>query len=112
MPEVRTKPAWGYPRSSPLPARLRGAFRGYEILCPPPPTGGTVLVEMLNILEDFDLRAQGRWSPATVHLMIEAMRLAHFDRACYLADPQFIRVSEFLVDKTYARSSTRSWTWC
>lgn len=82
---------------------LRGSFRGYEILCPPAPTGGTVLVEMLNILENFDLRAQGRWSPETIHLMIEAMRLAYFDRACYLADPQFVRVPELLVDKAYAR---------
>jgi len=89
-------------------APLRGSFRGYEILCPPPPTGGTVLVEMLNILENFDLRAQGRWSPATIHLMIEAMRLAYFDRACYLADPQFVRVPEFLVDKAYARRLAES----
>lgn len=87
---------------------LRGSFRGHEILCPPPPTGGTVLVEMLNILENFDLRSQGRWSPQTIHLMIEAMRLAYFDRACYLADPQFVRVPEFLVDKAYARRLAES----
>jgi len=89
-------------------APLRGTFRGYEILCPSPAIGGTVLVEMLNILENFDLRAQGRWSPATIHLMIEAMRLAYFDRACYLADPQFVRVPDFLVDKTYARRLAES----
>lgn len=87
---------------------LRGSFRGHEILCPPPPTGGTVLVEMLNILENFDLRSQGRWSPETIHLMVEAMRLAYFDRACYLADPQFVRVPEFLVAKAYARRLAES----
>ncbi len=87
---------------------LQGSFRGYEILCPPAPSGGVVLVEMLNILENFDLRAQGRWSPATIHLMIEAMRLAYFDRACYLADPQFVRIPEFLVDKAYARRLAES----
>ncbi len=89
-------------------APLRGSYRGHEILCPPPPTGGTVLVEMLNILENFDLRSQGRWSPETIHLMIEAMRLAYFDRACYLADPGFVRVPEFLVDKAYARRLAES----
>ncbi|NLF71945.1 MAG: gamma-glutamyltransferase [Candidatus Anammoximicrobium sp.] len=87
---------------------LRGTFRGYEILCPPPATGGTVLVEMLNILENFDLQAQGRWAPETVHLIIEAMRLAYFDRACYLADPQFVPVPEFLVGKAYARRLAQS----
>ncbi len=82
---------------------LRGTFRGYEILCPPPPSGGVVLVEMLNLLENFDLRAAGRWSPETMHWMIEAMRLAYFDRACYLADPAFVAVPHYLVDKQYAR---------
>ena len=82
---------------------LRGTYRGHEILCPPAPSGGPVLVEMLNILENFDLRAQGRWSPQTMHWMIEAMRLAYFDRASYLADPAFVELPERLVGKPYAR---------
>ncbi len=86
---------------------LRGTFRGYEILCPPAPSGGMVLVEMLNILEQFDLRAQGRWSPRTMHLIIEAMRLAYFDRACHLADPAFVEVPESLVSKEYARQQAQ-----
>jgi len=84
-------------------APLRGTFRGYEILCPPAPSGGMVLVEILNVLENFDLRGQGRWAPETLHWMIEAMRLAYFDRACYLADPAFVTVPESLVSKEYAR---------
>ena len=86
---------------------LRGTFRGYEILCPPAPSGGMVLVEMLNILENFDLRVQGRWSAQTMHWMIEAMRLAYFDRACYLADPAFATIPEHLVSKDYARQSSQ-----
>lgn len=77
-------------------------FRGHDIYCPPAPTGGIVLVQMLNVLENFDLAAQGRWSARTNHLIIEAMRLAYFDRACYLADPDFVRVPERLTSKEYA----------
>src|SRR5262249_43302120 len=55
-------------------APIHGTFRGHDVYAPPPPSsGGTCLVEMLNILENFDLKKQGRWSPATLHLMIEAM---------------------------------------
>lgn len=82
---------------------LRGTFRGYEMLVPPAPSGGVVLVEMLNILENFELRAWGRWSPQTIHCMVESMRLAYFDRACYLADPAFVDIPEHLVSKDYAR---------
>lgn len=82
---------------------LRGTFRGYEILVPPAPSGGVVLVEMLNILENFELRAWGRWSPQTLHCLCEAMRLAYFDRACYLADPAFVDIPVHLISKDYAR---------
>lgn len=87
---------------------LRGSFRGYEILCPPPPSGGPVLVQMLNVLENFDLRAQGRWSPQTLHWLIETMRLAYFDRACYLADPAFVEIPQQLTSKEYARELART----
>ena len=66
---------------------VRGTYRGFEIVSTPPSSsGGTALVEMLNVLENFDLRALGRWSPGTSHLMVEAMRRAYRDRACYLGD--------------------------
>jgi gamma-glutamyltranspeptidase/glutathione hydrolase len=58
---------------------------------------------MLNILENFDLRRHGRWSPETLHLMIEAMRRAYCDRARFLGDPDFVAFPEHLTGKEYAR---------
>jgi gamma-glutamyltranspeptidase/glutathione hydrolase len=84
-------------------APVHGRYRGYDIYGPPPPSsGGTCLVEMLNILENFDLRKHGRWSPQTLHLMIEAMRRAYRDRARYLGDPAFVEIPAFLTSKDYA----------
>jgi gamma-glutamyltranspeptidase/glutathione hydrolase len=69
---------------------IRGSYRGYEILSmPPPSSGGVVLVEMLNILEGYDLRSEGFGSARTIHRMVEAMRRAYSDRAHYLGDPDF-----------------------
>ena len=69
---------------------IRGTYRGYEILSmPPPSSGGTTLVEMLNILEGFDIAAAGFGSAVNVHRMAEAMRRAYADRALYLGDPDF-----------------------
>ena len=51
---------------------------------------------MLNILENFDLKKHGRWSPETLHLMTEAMRRAYCDRARYLGDPDFIKIPPHL----------------
>jgi gamma-glutamyltranspeptidase/glutathione hydrolase len=59
---------------------------------------------MLNILENFDLRKQGRWSPETMHQMIESMRRAYRDRARYLGDPAFTKVPAVLTTKDYART--------
>ncbi|GIW80633.1 MAG: hypothetical protein KatS3mg105_2440 [Gemmatales bacterium] len=70
---------------------------------PPPSSGGICLVEMLNILENFDLQKHGRWSPETLHLMIEAMRRAYCDRARYLGDPAFTKIPGHLITKDYAR---------
>lgn len=82
---------------------LRGSYRGHEILAvPPSSSGGTTLIEMLNILENFDLAARDRWSPDTLHLIIEAARRAYRDRACYLGDPAFNDIPGKLLDKGYA----------
>jgi gamma-glutamyltranspeptidase/glutathione hydrolase len=83
---------------------IHGTYRGYDVYAPPPPSsGGICLVEMLNILENFDLRDQGRWSPETLHVMIEAMRRAYCDRVRFLGDPDFVDMPSRLVTKEYAR---------
>jgi gamma-glutamyltranspeptidase/glutathione hydrolase len=88
---------------------IHGTFRSYDVYAPPPPSsGGTCLVEMLNILENFDLKKQGRWSPATLHLMIESMRRAYCDRAKYLGDPGFTKIPAHLTSKDYARKLAES----
>jgi gamma-glutamyltranspeptidase/glutathione hydrolase len=87
---------------------VHGTYRGYDVYSSPPSSsGGTCLVEMLNILENFDLRKQGRWSPDTLHVMIEAMRRAYRDRAAYLGDPAFVKIPPRLLDKEYAKELAR-----
>ncbi len=83
---------------------IRGQYRGYDIISmPPPSSGGVALVEMLNILESFDLSQHGPTDPATVHLMIEAMRQGYLDRATFLGDPDFVDVPvDRLTSKDYA----------
>jgi gamma-glutamyltranspeptidase / glutathione hydrolase len=82
---------------------IHGTYRGFDVYAPPPPSsGGICLVEMLNILENYDLRAQGRWSPETLHVMIEAMRRAFCDRARFLGDPDFVTIPGRFTTKEYA----------
>ena len=83
---------------------LRSTYRGYEILSmPPPSSGGAVLMEMLNILEGYDLAALNPLASEKYHLMIEAMRRAYADRAEYMGDPDFVSVpTAQLIDKAYA----------
>jgi gamma-glutamyltranspeptidase / glutathione hydrolase len=67
-----------------------GNYRGYEIISmPPPSSGGIALVQMLNILEEVDLKRSGFGSAETVHWMVESMRRAFADRARHLGDPDF-----------------------
>jgi len=83
---------------------VTGTYRGYQVYSmPPPSSGGTILIEMLNILEGFDLGAQERFAPETLHLIAEAMKFAYYDRACYLGDPDFGDIpSDRLLSKEYA----------
>jgi gamma-glutamyltranspeptidase/glutathione hydrolase len=85
-------------------APVRGNYRGYEIISmPPPSSGGAVLVQMLNILEGFDLQKLEANSSDRYHLMAEAMRRAFADRAEYMGDTDFVKVPiPGLIDKAYA----------
>jgi gamma-glutamyltranspeptidase / glutathione hydrolase len=82
---------------------IRGTYRGYEIIsAPPPSSGGTVLVESLNILEGYDLAKLGSRSAESIHFTTEAFRRAFFDRAEFLGDPDFAKIPVAqLVDKKY-----------
>jgi len=90
---------------------LRGAYRGYEVLSMAPvSSGGTALIEMLNVLEGYDLARTGYGSAATVHLMAEAMRRAFADRARYLGDPETNPQMPIqrLISKEYATALRRT----
>lgn len=88
---------------------VRGTYRGYDIISmPPPSSGGVALVEMLNILEGYELEAMGHNSAAYIHHLTEAMRLAYRDRALLLADMDFVDVPiERLTSKSYAAELRR-----
>jgi gamma-glutamyltranspeptidase / glutathione hydrolase len=83
---------------------LRGSYRGVEVLSfPPPSSGGVALIQMLNLLEPFDLAGRGVGSSARIHLVAEAMKLAFADRAAHLGDADFVDVPVAgLVSKAYA----------
>ncbi|MFN9797724.1 MAG: gamma-glutamyltransferase [Gemmatimonas sp.] len=87
-------------------APVRGTFMGYDIITmPPPSSGGVAMVEMLNILEGFDLKAAGHNSPQYVHLLAESMRRAYRDRAVHLGDPDFTKPPvDRLTSKAYANT--------
>jgi gamma-glutamyltranspeptidase/glutathione hydrolase len=87
-----------------LRAPVRGTYRGYDIVSMPlPSSGGTVLLETLNILEGFPLHDMKQGSATSLHLMIEAMKRAYADRARYLGDPAFVDApTNMLIDKDYA----------
>lgn len=85
-------------------APVHGTYRGYDVYGPPPPSsGGTVVVEVLNILEQFDLSKSDRYSPETLHLIVEATKRAYCDRARYIGDPAFTEIPPHLVSKDYAK---------
>ena len=83
---------------------VRGAYRGVEIVGPPPPSsGGVHVIQMLNLLEGFDIGAMGFGSPESLHLILEVLKIAFADRKVATADPDFVDVPvERLLSKTYA----------
>jgi gamma-glutamyltranspeptidase/glutathione hydrolase len=87
-----------------LRAPVRGTYRGYEIVSmPPPSSGGVHLIEILNILEGFDLSRAGAGSAEAIHLAAEAMKPAYADRAAWLGDPDRVKVPvRGLTSKSYA----------
>ncbi|MGE5245767.1 MAG: gamma-glutamyltransferase [Betaproteobacteria bacterium] len=86
-------------------APITGTYRGYQIISmPPSSSGGVALVEMLNVLEGYDLSKMGPGSAASVHVMVEAMKRAYADRAHYLGDSDFVHDMPIarLTSKEYA----------
>lgn len=83
---------------------VQGTYRGYTVMTvPPPSSGGVALLEILNILEGYDLAKMGAGSADAMHVITEAQKLAFADRAKYMADPAFTRVPLVgLMDKKYA----------
>ncbi len=85
---------------------IHGTYRGYDVYgMPPPSSGGTAIVEMLNVLEGFDLDAMGHGSALYLHVLAETMRRAFADRAEHLGDPEANpdMPIERLTSKAYAR---------
>jgi gamma-glutamyltranspeptidase/glutathione hydrolase len=88
---------------------VRGTFLGYEIVSmPPPSSGGTALIEMLNVLEALEIQKLPRLSAEAVHLTAEARRRAFLDRARFLGDADFVEVPVGrLISKPYAQDLAR-----
>ena len=84
---------------------LEGTYRGHKIITmPPPSSGGIVMLQVLNMLENYDLRKMGYNAAQKYHLLAEAMRRAFADRAEFMGDPDFARVpTAQLIDKNYAK---------
>ncbi len=80
---------------------VKGTYRGYELIGPPPPSaGGVHVIEMLNILEEFDIATLGFGSADSIHIILESMKKAFADRNTYTGDPDFVEVP---VDRLIAK---------
>ena len=91
------KPVWRKPSET--------TYRGYKIISmAPPSSGGPIIAEILNIMENADIEKSGFQTPETIHIMAEAMRRAYADRSEYFGDPDFVKVPlKELTDKAYAK---------
>lgn len=89
---------------------LQGSYRGHRIFTMPPPSyGGTSILQILNILEGYDLKACGHNSAAALHLLSEAMKRALADAAQYIGDPDMVKVpAAGITSKAYARDLRKS----
>lgn len=89
---------------------LVGSYRGYDIITmPPPSSGGILLIEMLNMLEHYDLQSLGAKSSQKYHLLVEVMKRAFADRAVHLGDTDFVAVPvDTLISKAYAATLSKT----
>lgn len=85
---------------------VKGTYRGYEIVSmPPPSSGGTHLIQILNIMENFDVKALGHNTPEYLHVLAETFKMVFADRAAYMADSDFVPVPvKGLSSKDYAKT--------
>ena len=84
---------------------VKGTYRGYEIISMgPPSSGGAHIIQMLNILENANLKELGALSAKSIHLLVESMRQAYADRSLFLGDPDFVEVPlDVITSKEYAK---------
>ena len=84
---------------------VRGTYRNYSLISAPPPVGGTSVIEILQILDHFDLAENAPLSTANIHLMAEAMKRGFADFGAYIADPDFVKVPvSGLLSRDYTKS--------
>lgn len=85
---------------------IEGTYRGYNIISmPPPSSGGTHIVQILNVMENANIENLGFASSKTLHIMAEAMRQAYADRSEYMGDPDFVKIPlNKLISKEYAKA--------
>ena len=87
---------------------LWSSYRDFKVSSNPPPGGGIMLIEMLNILENFDLRGMGHNSTEYVRVVVEAMKRATLDKDNFVGDPAFINVPvERLISKEHANAAAK-----
>ena len=88
---------------------LRTNYRGYDVLETAPPSQGLLVLEMLNLVEGYDLKAMGAGTPEAIHLLVEAKKLAYADRNRYMGDPKFVKAPlKGIISREYAAVRRRA----